>query len=61
MPLISNNRLKKLYDSDPPEYSEAIAIQKELRYKVIYTNGFDNIKTVAGADLAILKDQNKLV
>jgi deoxyribonuclease V len=61
MCLIDKDRLKKLYDSDPPEYSEAIAIQKELRDKVISTNGFDNIKTVAGADLAILKDQNKLV
>jgi len=61
MPLIDQDRLKKLYDSDPPEYSEAIAIQKELRDKAISTNGLDNIKTVAGADLAILKDQNKLV
>jgi deoxyribonuclease V len=61
MSLIDQDRLKKLYDSDPPEYSEAIAIQRELRDKVISTNGFDNIKTVAGADLAILKDQNKLV
>ena len=61
MCLIDKDRLKKLYDSDPPLYSEAIAIQKELRDKVISTNGFDNIKTVAGADLAILKDQNNLV
>ncbi len=54
-------RLKKLYKSDPPEYGEAVAIQKELRDKVISKNGFKSIKTVAGADLAILKDQKKLV
>lgn len=61
MPLIDNDRLKKLYESSPPDYSQAIAIQKELSDKVISENGFNNIKTVAGADLAILKDQNKLV
>ena len=54
-------RLKKLYKSDPPQYSEAVAIQKELRDKVIYKNGFKSVKTVAGADLAILKDEKKLV
>ena len=49
--------LDKLYASEPPEYKEAIAIQKELSRKVVAQNGFSNIKTVAGADLAILKDQ----
>ncbi len=61
MSLVDEDRLKKLYESDPPEYSEAVAIQNELRDKVISKNGFGSIKTVAGADLAILKDQNKLV
>lgn len=61
MSQIDNDRLRKLYESDPPDYSDAIVIQRELRDKVISTNGFDSIKTVAGADLAILKDQNKLV
>lgn len=61
MPLIDNDRLNKLYESNPPDYSQAIAIQKELSGKVISEKGFNNIKTVAGADLAILKDQNKLV
>jgi len=61
MSFIDKDRLNKLYESDPPEYGEAVAIQKELRDKVISKNGFNNVKTVAGADLAILKDQNKLV
>jgi len=61
LPLIENHRIKKLYDSDDPDYSEALAIQKELRGKVIAKNAFQSLKTVAGADLAILKDQNKLV
>lgn len=61
MPQIDHDRLKKLYEFDPPDYSDAIAIQRELKNKVIPTNGFKDINTVAGADLAILKDQNKLV
>lgn len=56
-----NARLKKLYMFDPPDYAEAVAIQKELRDKVVLQNGFKSIKTVGGADLAILKDQKKLV
>lgn len=59
--ILQNKRIKKLYESDPPDYSEAVAIQKELRDRVEQKNGFNNIKTVAGADLAILKHQNKLV
>jgi deoxyribonuclease V len=61
MSLIDKDRFNKLYDSDPPRYSDAIAIQKELKDKVVYKNGFNQIKTVAGADLAILKDEKKLV
>lgn len=61
MSLIDNDRLKKLYESNPPDYREAIAIQEELSDRVISENGFNSIKTVAGADLAILKDQDKLV
>ncbi|GJM16145.1 MAG: hypothetical protein DHS20C13_14720 [Thermodesulfobacteriota bacterium] len=60
MCLVDKDRLKKLYESDPPEYSEAVAIQNELRDKVISKNGFDSIKTVAGVDLAILKDKKNL-
>ena len=61
MSLIDKDRFNKLYDSDPPQYSDAIAIQKELKDKVVSKNGFNQIKTVAGADLAILKDEKKLV
>ena len=58
---IDTSKLEKLYSSNPPDYGEAIAIQKELSSKVIAQNGFSDINTVAGADLAILKDQKKLV
>lgn len=61
MPLIDKDRIKKLYASAPPDYSQAISIQKELSDKVVNENSFDNIKTVAGVDLAILKDQKKLM
>lgn len=59
--ILQNDRIQKLYESDPPDYSEAVSIQKALRDKIEPINGFKNIKTVAGADLAIIKDQNKLV
>lgn len=61
MAQFDEDRLNKLYESNPPEYGEAIAIQKELRDQVIIKNDFKTIKTVAGADLSIIKDQNKLV
>ncbi len=61
MSAIDKTRIEKLYATDTPDYDEAIAIQKELSSKVVAQNGFSNIKTVAGADLAILKDQKKLV
>ncbi len=58
---IDKVRLEKLYASGRPEYADAIAIQKELSDRVEAQNGFSDIQTVAGADLAILKGQNKLV
>ena len=58
---INNARLRRLYDSDPPLYSEAVTIQKELRDTVVAKNSFKQIKRVAGADLAILKDEGRLV
>ena len=53
--------IEKLYASVTPDYAEAVAIQKELSNKVVAQNGFSEINTVAGADLAILRDQKKLV
>ena len=53
MSLIDKDRLKKLYESDPPLYSEAVAIQKELKDKVVPKDKFNQIATIAGADLAI--------
>ncbi len=54
-------RLEKLYSTEQPDYADAIAMQKELSASVEAHNGFSDIQTVAGADLAILKDQNRLV
>ncbi len=61
MSLIDKDRLKSLYELDPPLYSEAVSIQKELRDKVVSKNELSQVKTVAGADLAILKNEKKLV
>ena len=54
-------KLNKLYESEKPDYQEAVTLQKELRDRVVSKNGFKKIKTIAGADLAILKSQKKLV
>lgn len=61
MSSINKTGIDKLYSSDTPDYAEAVAIQKELSSKVVAQNGFSDIKTIAGADLAILKDKKKLV
>ncbi len=61
MSLIDKDRLKKLYESNPPLYGEAVSIQKELKDKIVSRDEFSQVKTVAGADLAILKDEKKLV
>jgi len=56
-----NERLDKLFQKTPASYEEAVAIQKELRKMVIPRNGFKEINRVAGADLAPIKDEEKLV
>jgi len=61
MSLIDKDRLKKLYESNPPLYGEAVSIQKELKDKIVSRDEFSQVKTVAGADLAILKEEKKLV
>ncbi|MER3446284.1 MAG: deoxyribonuclease V [Candidatus Dadabacteria bacterium] len=45
----------------PPSREEAEAIQRDLRKKVITQNGFKEIKTIAGVDLAQIRDEEKLV
>lgn len=54
-------KLAKLYASGRPSVSEAFSIQRELSKKVIRKNVYKKIHTVAGADLAILKEQKKLL
>lgn len=55
------NRLKRIYSKDKIDSREAFAIQEELAGKVVVKNGFDSISTVAGADIAILGKQKKLL
>jgi len=56
-----NSRLSDLLKSDKVDPKEAVSIQKELRENVITNNGFTQVETVGGADLAILKSENRLV
>lgn len=44
-----------------PSHEEAEAIQRDLQKKVITQNGFKEIKTIAGVDLAQIRDKDKLV
>jgi len=53
--------LNNLYYETPPSREEAEAIQRELQKKVITQNGFKDIKTIAGADLAIVQGEERLV
>lgn len=50
-----------LLKSENIDPKEAVNLQKELRNKVITSNKFKQVKTVAGADIAILKSEKKLV
>ncbi len=50
-----------LYHGAPPSREEAEAIQRDLQKKVITRNGFKEIKTIAGVDLAQIRDEEKLV
>ena len=50
-----------VYAANPPTIEKAFEFQKELSSRVVKKNGFKDIKLIAGADLAILKDQKKLI
>ncbi|MGE5443590.1 MAG: deoxyribonuclease V [Ignavibacteriales bacterium] len=54
-------RWVNLYHGTPPSREEAEAIQRDLQRKVITRNGFKEIKTIAGVDLAQIRDEEKLV
>src|SRR3990170_56107 len=73
MPLDSKESLLKYMDSTekesitnlyyeiPPSREEAEAIQRELQKKVITQNGFKEINKIAGADLAPIQGEERLV
>ncbi len=52
---------ERLYGGWTPSYEDAIAIQAKLKDKVVDKSTFGDLKTLAGADIAILKDENKLI
>mgnify|MGYP001772919006 CR=1 FL=1 len=54
-------RWANLYCGVPSSREEAEAIQRDLQKKVITQNGFKEIKTIAGVDLAQIRDKEKLV
>ena len=50
--------------SDPgykPQYEEALAIQRELQKRVITQNGFREINTIAGVDLAQIHGGERMI
>lgn len=53
--------LAGLSSGEPPPVARAFEIQRELREKVISTRGFGELKTIAGADIAVLKGESKLL
>src|SRR6266852_4872638 len=54
-------RWANLYRGVPPSREEAVAFQRDLQKKVITQNGFKEIKTIAGVDLAQIREEEKLV
>lgn len=54
-------RLEKIYSKKPPLVMEARILQKELREKVVAENGFSDIRLIAGADIAILPREKKMI
>lgn len=61
MASIDKERLPGLFSYVPQSVEEAFVIQRELKERVLAAKSFESITTVAGADLAILKEQKKLV
>ena len=61
MDSIDLDRLPDIRNYVPGTVKEAFAIQRTLKNRVILENGFHSTKLIAGVDLAILKEQKKLV
>ena len=59
--IINTGLLEDLYRGSPPSVARAFEFQRELSKKVILTKAPGGPRTVAGADLSILKNEKKLV
>jgi len=54
--------LERIIDPEyKPLYQEAVTIQRELKKRVITQNGFQEINTIAGVDLALIKGGEQLI
>ncbi len=53
--------IARLLAGERPSVAEAFEIQRELREKVVCTREFGELSTIAGADIAVLKGEGKLV
>jgi len=58
---IDDETLAELYRGKPPEVGRALDFQKRLRRSIIGERSFGELKTVAGADISILKSEKKLI
>ena len=56
-----NKKILRIYSHSPPLVKEAFNLQKELSSKVIESNSFNKVKTIAGIDMAIFPKQKKMV
>lgn len=61
MDSIDLERLPDLGSYVPGSVKEAFSIQRALKDRILLENNFESVSMVAGADLAIIKDQKKLV
>lgn len=53
--------LAELYRGKPPEVARALDFQSRLKGGIIGERSFGEVKTVAGADISILKSEKKLI
>jgi deoxyribonuclease V len=61
MDTIDTDSLEDIYSGGAIPVPRAFALQKELSNKVIKKRAFGQLRTVAGADLSIVKNENKLI
>ncbi len=58
---IDRDVISRLYENGSVSTQEATQFQKQMRDMVASENGFSEIETIAGVDLAYLKSEGKLV